>query len=120
MDYVIIGTNGSSCPRCGRPTQIRKHREIGSKQLHQPYYYSQWFYCTNGHCKTTTYMQDEFIVWNDNPRGLRLRHLQQRRKRKANFGSSQRRRSRRARHVYSWCRGPVGAEATDYGRATWP
>ena len=67
--YIVIGKNGSCCPRCGRPTQIRMHREIRSKQFHQPYYYSRWFYCTNANCKTTTYMQDEFKVWNDNPRG---------------------------------------------------
>jgi|tagenome__1003787_1003787.scaffolds.fasta_scaffold20931196_2 hypothetical protein len=30
-------------------------------------------------------MQDEFIVWNDNPRGQRLSDVQQRRKRKANY-----------------------------------
>jgi hypothetical protein len=31
-------------------------------------------------------MEDEFKVWNDNPRGLRLRYLQLRQKRKVKFG----------------------------------
>jgi hypothetical protein len=72
MPYIIIGTNGPPCPRCRRPTQIRMHREIGAKQLRQPYYYSRWFCCTNANCKTTTYMLDEFRVWNEGSLGPRI------------------------------------------------
>jgi hypothetical protein len=68
MAYIVVGTNGPCCPRCGCPTEIRTHREVGTKQLRQPYYYSRWFYCTDRDCKTTTYMQEKFKVWNDNPR----------------------------------------------------
>jgi hypothetical protein len=71
MAYIVIGTNGPGCPRCGRSTQIRTHREIRSKQRAQPYYYSRWFYCTNRDCKTTTYMQDRDKVWNESSLGPR-------------------------------------------------
>jgi hypothetical protein len=69
MAYIIIGTNGPCCPRCGRPTEIRTHRDVGTKQLRKPYYYSRWLYCTDRDCKTTTYMQEKFKVWNDNLTG---------------------------------------------------
>ena len=35
----------------------------------KPYYYSRWLYCTDRDCKTTTYMQEKFKVWNDNLTG---------------------------------------------------
>ena len=111
MRHISIGKNGPCCPRCGRPTQIRKHREIGSKQLRQPYYYSQWFYCTDQDCKTTMYMQEEFKVWNDNPQGRRLRHLQQRRKRKASFGRSHN------REQESWSAGGAAERANRASRS---
>jgi len=48
----IVGENGDPCPRCGKPTEIREHREVTEKQLQQPFYYSRWFYCTNRRCRT--------------------------------------------------------------------
>lgn len=54
---------GPGCPRCGNPTVVRKHREVGERQLRQPFYYEKWFYCWNEECKTTLIMPDEHRVF---------------------------------------------------------
>jgi hypothetical protein len=65
MKHIVIGRNGPNCPGCGRPTEIRKHKRIGGKQLRGPFYYKQWFYCANDDCEITTYHTgDQFKVWN--------------------------------------------------------
>jgi hypothetical protein len=56
--------NGDPCPRCGIPMQVRKHGHIGDKQLRQPFYYAQWFYCANPNCRTKLVMPERFKVMN--------------------------------------------------------
>lgn len=56
--------------------QIREHDRLRQKQLRQPYYFRRWFYCAHPDCQTTTYMKDEFKVWNNNERGQRLKGIQ--------------------------------------------
>jgi hypothetical protein len=75
--YIIVSGNGPACPRCGRPTQVRRHDRIRPKQLRQPFYYKRWFYCKHNDCRTTLYMQEAFKVWNDpfeGGEGGELRH----------------------------------------------
>ena len=73
---VMIGHNGIPCPRCGRPTQIREHRQITAEHRAQPFYYSPWFRCMHADCKTTLIMLEEYRVWNDNDRGEQGRRLE--------------------------------------------
>jgi hypothetical protein len=67
MSYVIVGSSGEPCPRCGCPTQIREHRYITAKELRKPYYYSRWFFCRNPACKTTLVMPERYKVFNVEP-----------------------------------------------------
>ena len=73
MAKRIIAGDGIPCPRCGRPTQIREHKEVTPKQLRQPFYYARWFYCLHEDCQTRQIMRDEDMVWNDNKAARRLR-----------------------------------------------
>ncbi len=72
MKSKIIHDAGIDCPRCGRPTQIREHKQITDKQRRQPFYYSRWFFCLNRNCRATLIMRDEFRVWNDNDAARKL------------------------------------------------
>ena len=65
---VVVSESGPGCPRCGRPTQVRTHAQIGPKQLRQPYYFEKWFRCTHRDCITTQIMDPQYIHWNDNER----------------------------------------------------
>ena len=60
---VVVGKNGDPCPRCGCLTEIRQHKQVGPKQLRQPYYYSRWYYCVNPNCRTAQIMPEEFKVF---------------------------------------------------------
>ena len=60
--YRVIPGEGIPCPRCGEPTQIRKHLAITDRHLQQPYYFSRWFYCRNSHCAVTVHVTEEFKV----------------------------------------------------------
>jgi ribosomal protein S27AE len=60
----VVGYDGPPCPRCGNYTEVREHKRIGQKQLRRPYYFSRWYCCTNGRCKTTLIMPEEFKVFN--------------------------------------------------------
>lgn len=66
---ATIGANGIPCPRCGQPTEIKEHVEIGARQRRQPFYYSRWFNCANAECATTLIMRDEFRVFNNPEEG---------------------------------------------------
>lgn len=68
MNKNIIVENKDVRCRCGHIAQAREHRELTTKQLRQPYYYSKWFKCLNPNCKTTIFMKDEYKVIN---RGVR-------------------------------------------------
>ena len=61
---IVIKKKGEPCPRCGKATELRKHRAVTEKMLRQPFYYSQWFKCTNKKCKTSLIMLERFKVWN--------------------------------------------------------
>ena len=61
----IVPGKGIACPRCGRPTQIHEHANIGVKQRRQRYYFRRWFCCPHENCKTKLVMRDEFKVMND-------------------------------------------------------
>jgi hypothetical protein len=63
--HKVVGHNGDPCPRCGKPTEIREHTEIGERELRRPFYYSRWFNCTNKRCKTTLIMPERFKVLNN-------------------------------------------------------
>ena len=59
----IIPGNGLACPRCGKPTQIREHAAITSRELSKPYYHRRWFMCLNSACPTTTIMTEDTKVF---------------------------------------------------------
>jgi hypothetical protein len=59
------GHERRSCPRCGKPTEIREHVEITAKHLAQPWYYERHFYCVNPACKTKQIMPDRYRVFNE-------------------------------------------------------
>jgi hypothetical protein len=61
---VLWNEPAVACPRCGKATQIREHRQVGEKLLQQPYYYSRWFYCVNKACPTKQIMREEHKVMN--------------------------------------------------------
>jgi hypothetical protein len=65
MSYIIVGSSGDPCPRCGRATEVREHKFITAKQLRKAFYYSRWFICVNPRCRTTTIVPDRFRVLND-------------------------------------------------------
>jgi hypothetical protein len=70
---IVMGTNGPECPRCGNgPSEVREHKDINSKVLKQPFYYSRWFRCLDPLCPTTIFMREEFKVWNPNDRARQL------------------------------------------------
>lgn len=56
---------GPPCPRCGHDTQVRVHKRITDKLLRQPFYYSEWYYCSNKRCRTSLLMPDKFKVYPD-------------------------------------------------------
>ena len=60
---VVVGKDASPCPRCGWLTQIHQHKQVGPKQLRQPYYYSRWYHCINLNCRTKQVMPEEFKVF---------------------------------------------------------
>jgi hypothetical protein len=72
MKPRIVEGAGIDCPRCGKPTQIREHKQVTDKQLRQPFYYSRWFCCLNRKCRTTLVMMDEHKVWNENDAAKKL------------------------------------------------
>jgi hypothetical protein len=61
---VVLPGAGPACPRCGRPMQIREHRDITAELLRKPYYFSRWYRCMHRDCKTTLVTPDEFKVYN--------------------------------------------------------
>jgi hypothetical protein len=61
---VVIDACDAPCPRCGRRMQSRKHNFIGPKQLRQPFYFTRWFCCTYGDCRTTIVHKETFKVIN--------------------------------------------------------
>lgn len=61
--YIVVRNDDVRC-RCGHVAQAREHRELTTKQLRQPYYFSRWFNCLNPKCKTTIFMKDEYKVLN--------------------------------------------------------
>lgn len=64
--YQIITCDGPPCFRCGGKTQVRMHKSVTSKQLRQPFYYKEWYYCLNSKCKTTLIMQERHKIFNKN------------------------------------------------------
>lgn len=72
--HVVKG-NGPPCPRCHRPMLVYEHKTIGEKQRRQPFYYSRWYRCDNGGCRTSLVMPKQFIVWNNNPKADEMRRL---------------------------------------------
>jgi hypothetical protein len=60
----IVPGKGVSCPRCGEPTQIRKHKSITERIRRQPYHFEKWFYCTNERCKATIINDSQYKVHN--------------------------------------------------------
>jgi hypothetical protein len=63
---IIILGDGDACPRCGVPTQIREHDDLGEMQLRQRCYYTRWFCCMNKNCKTTIVVPERHKVMNPN------------------------------------------------------
>ena len=54
---------GPPCPRCHQATEVRKHEKITAKELNRPFYYSRWYKCVNGNCRTTLIMPEAFKVF---------------------------------------------------------
>ena len=76
--YQVTSQSGPACPRCGKPSQVREHREITEKELRRPFYYLRWFYCRNTRCQTTMFSFAKDIVWNSTPEQQRERRLAER------------------------------------------
>lgn len=64
--YIVL-RQGKECPKCKNQMQRRGHKEIDSKILSQPYYFTEWDYCTN-----CNYLQhyDEMKRYNKNDSGV--------------------------------------------------
>jgi hypothetical protein len=62
---VVVPGVGPPCPRCGCATDVRSHRRVGARELRKPFYFSQWYFCTNRKCRTTTVMPPEFRVFRE-------------------------------------------------------
>lgn len=60
---IVLPGKGPPCPRCHKLMQIREHKTIRAKQLAQPFYYSRWYCCMSGKCKTKQVMPEEFKVF---------------------------------------------------------
>jgi hypothetical protein len=58
-----VRDDGLPCPRCAQPTEVRAHAEVTATMLRQPFYYRQWFYCSNPECPTKEIMRDEYRVY---------------------------------------------------------
>lgn len=73
---IRIPNAGIQCERCGFTSELRRHVEITERLLNQPFYYSQWYQCTNIDCPRTTFMEDKDKI--ENPvggtRGMRKRN----------------------------------------------
>lgn len=61
----IVPGDGDACPRCNQVTQIHEHVVLTQKHLNQEVYFSRWFKCVNGSCRTTLIMPRRFIVRRD-------------------------------------------------------
>jgi len=57
------GVLGPLCPRCQQRTQVHRHPEITPALLGQPFYYSEWYRCTNRSCRTTNIMPQDKRVY---------------------------------------------------------
>lgn len=60
---------GEQCKKCQTIMHRKGHKEIGSKQLKQPYYFKEWDICPNRNCGMIQ-MYEEFKIWNTNDIGL--------------------------------------------------
>jgi hypothetical protein len=49
---------------CGWKSERRIHKEITDKELRRPFYYSQWYNCTNPSCRTNIFMKEVDRVYN--------------------------------------------------------
>lgn len=79
MKCRIVTNDGPACKNCGKPMQVRTHKAIKAKQLRQPYYYSQWYYCNNIACTTKQVNPPEFQVWNTNKKAATMKRAAQER-----------------------------------------
>lgn len=59
----VLDEKGPPCPRCTRLMQVREHKEVSERELRRPFYYSRWYRCMNGNCKTTLVMPPEFRIF---------------------------------------------------------
>ena len=62
--HIVVPGRGDPCPRCGRATEIREHKQITARELRRPFYYARWFYCVNARCRTTVIVADRYRVFN--------------------------------------------------------
>lgn len=61
---------------CGWISERRSHKEITLKLLSQPFYYRQWYQCTNPDCNTKTFMKDEDKVMNKKDRFVSYQNIE--------------------------------------------
>lgn len=64
-NVMIMGFNGTPCPRCKKPMQVREHVAITEKLLRQPSYLMRWYCCMNHKCRTTLVTPEEHRVYTD-------------------------------------------------------
>lgn len=76
--HIILASDGTLCPRCNSEAEVRAHKQIGAKQLAQPFYYSRWYQCNNKLCQTTTFMKEKWKVLNKNAAAQALQYLEER------------------------------------------
>lgn len=77
-DYEVVDQEGLGCPRCGRPSETRKHKiPLKEKILKQPFYYTVWFNCKNTDCKTTIFMSEDYKIMKNNLAAKHFKNLQE-------------------------------------------
>lgn len=76
-NYTVVEPDGTECPRCFAVTETRQHTYISQKLLNQPFYFKRWYTCKNQQCKTTTFMLEDWKVFNNNLAAKNFKMIQE-------------------------------------------
>lgn len=75
--YKVLEPDGTTCPRCDSIAETRAHVSITEKHLKQPFYFRRWYNCKNESCPTTTFMLEDWKVWNHNTAAKNFKLVQE-------------------------------------------
>lgn len=62
--YKLREPDGTQCELCNSVAEVREHTEITAQVLKQPFYYSQWYFCKDPHCKREIFFNEKYKVIN--------------------------------------------------------